>query len=177
MDKSTKNTIVTIVIAIVILVAIVIFAKPGTKSTNNNTTDNSTAQTTTDQTTTESAAGNLGKNETNITAANFGQEVLKAPAGKLVIVDAYAPWCPHCQKMGPIFTSLADEYAGQAIFGKMNANNQDSTVKANFDYAVNTLGLQGYPTFWFYKDGKKVDEKSGELTKDEFKTEIEKYIK
>jgi len=175
MDKTKNSTIAIIVVAIAILAAILIFAKPSDKKESADTANNDQAQTT-DQATTENDAGKLGKNEVNITAANFEKEVLKAPSGKLVVVDAYAPWCPHCQKMGPVVTALSDEYAGKVIFGKMNANNQDDSVKANFDYAMN-LGLQGYPTFWFYKDGKKVGEVSGELTKDAFKTEINKYNK
>jgi len=172
--EDKKTTIGIIVVAIVILAAIVIFAKPGTK-TEKKAEDNTNTQTATEQTTSESDAGELGKNEIEVTSVNFEEKVLKAPAGKLVIVDAYAPWCPHCQKMGPIMSSLADEFAGKATFAKMNANNQDETTKANFDYAIN-LGLQGYPTFWFYKDGKKIEEKSGEMTKDEFKAEIEKNL-
>jgi thioredoxin 1 len=174
--ENKKSPIAIIVVAIAILVAIVIFAKPGEKTANNQDTKGEN-DTQTEESTTQGDAGKIGKNEVEVSAATFDEKVVKGSAGKLVVVDAYAPWCPHCQVMGPIFTSLADEYAGKATFGKMNSDNQDPSVKDNFEYAVNTLNLQGYPTFFFYKDGKKVDERSGEMSKEEFKTMIEKYLK
>lgn len=115
----------------------------------------------------------LNANEVKITACNFDKEVLKAEG--LVVVDAYASWCPHCQKIAPIIATLADEYAGKVKIGKMNANNQDDAMKANFDYAVKN-GLEGYPTVWFYKNGKIVDSFSGERTYDEIKALLDKQL-
>ena len=168
--ENKKSAVAIIVVAIAILAAIVIFAKPGENTSQNN------EETGQDQVTSEGDAGKIGKNEIEITAANFEEKVAKAAAGQLVVVDVYAPWCPHCQKMGPVFSAVADQYAGRVVFGKMNANNQDDATKETFEYAIN-LGLQGYPTFWFYKDGKKVAEQSGELSESEFKEQIENYIK
>lgn len=174
MDKGKKGTIVLIVVGIAILGGIILFAQPSEKKEE--VKDAETTQATEEQTAEAGEAGKLGPNEVSITAANFDQEVVKGSTGKLVVVDVYAPWCPHCQVMGPIATDLSNEYdPAQVKFGKMNADNQDSAQEANFNFALEQ-GLQGYPTFWFYKDGKKVGEFSGEKTKDEFKAEIEKYI-
>lgn len=169
-NKGTWGTVGLIVVAIIVLA--VIFAWGKTEQKENTSAENSTTQETTSTDTSD--AGELGKNETSITAANFDKEVVKATAGKLVVVDVYAPWCPHCQKMGPIATALSNEFAGKVKFGKMNADNQDSNVKANFDFAVEK-GLEGYPTFWFYKNGKLVYNFSGEKTKDELRSLIQKY--
>lgn len=112
-------------------------------------------------------------NEVHITSENFDAEVLQAKG--VVLVDAYAPWCPHCQRISTTIAKLADDYAGRVKVGKMNANNQDTATKANFDFAV-AKGLQGYPTVWIYKDGQLVDSFSGEKTYCEIKAMLDKQL-
>ncbi|MDD5693211.1 MAG: thioredoxin domain-containing protein [Patescibacteria group bacterium] len=172
-DKKTLGTIVAVVAAIIILAVIFAWGKTETKQT----TEKAAPAATTEQpaTTDTGDAGKLGANEIAITAANFDSKVVAGSNGKLVVVDVYAPWCPHCQKMGPIVTALADEYAGKVVFGKFNADNQDTNNKTNYDFAI-AKGLEGYPTFWFYKDGKLVGSFSGEKTSADFKTEVQKYL-
>lgn len=175
--ENAKNTgnIILVVAALLLLGGIVAYAwnKTGTTKKENTTTGDS-IDSTNATVSTNTEAGKMGPNEVQITAANFDQEVVKS--NKLTLVDAYAPWCPHCQKIAPIITELSDEYAGKIKVGKMNSDNQNPDVKANFDFAVSN-GLTGYPTVWLYKDGQKVATLSGERTKEEYKTEIEKYLK
>ena len=171
-DKKTLGTIIVVVVAIIVLAIIFAWGKTEKKAT----TEEKVPDTTETQPTTDASdAGKVGANEVVITADNFEAKVVAGSAGKLVVVDTYAPWCPHCQKMGPIVTALADEYAGKVVFGKFNADNQDANNKANYDFAI-AKGLEGYPTFWFYKDGKVVGSFSGGKTAAEFKTEIQKYL-
>jgi|GEM_PF-882235 len=115
----------------------------------------------------------LGPNEVALTACNFATEVEQAKG--LVLVDAYASWCPHCQKLAPIITQISDEYLGRVKVGKLNSNNQDPAMKDNFDFAV-SKGLEGYPTVWLYKDGVKVDEFSGERSYEEIKAMLDKQL-
>ena len=122
---------------------------------------------------TASEVDKLGPNDVQITAENFDAEVMQAKG--VVLVDVYAPWCPHCQKIAPTITKIADDYVGKVKVGKMNANNQDSAMKANFDFAIKN-GLEGYPTIWIYKDGQKVDEFSGERTYCEIKEMLDKQL-
>lgn len=115
----------------------------------------------------------LNENEVEFTACNFDAEVKQAKG--VVVVDAYASWCPHCQKLAPIIAQIANDYVGKAKVGKMNANNQDPAMKENFDYA-RANGLEGYPTVWIYKDGNLVDSFSGERSYDEIKALIDKQL-
>jgi thioredoxin 1 len=115
----------------------------------------------------------LNENEVEFTACNFDTEVLQSTG--LVLVDAYASWCPHCQKLAPTIAEIADAYAGKVKVGKLNANNQDPAMKENFDFAVNN-GLESYPTVWIYKDGQKVDEFTGERSFDEIKEILDKQL-
>lgn len=123
---------------------------------------------------TAAEVNNLGPNEVSITAENFEAEVIKTPG--LVLVDAYAPWCPHCQKLAPVFSKIADDYVGKVKVGRMNADNQDPTKKANFDFAIKN-GLEGYPTVWLYQDGKIVETFSGARDYCAIRDILNKYIK
>lgn len=40
-----------------------------------------------------------------------------------VVVDCYADWCGPCQQYAPIFHNVASDYAGQALFVKLNTDN------------------------------------------------------
>lgn len=68
---------------------------------------------------------------------------------KLVVVDCYAPWCPPCQQMAPIFERLATngEYP-DAVFIKINMD-QVPSLKSE-------LSVWALPTFCFFKNGIKV---------------------
>ena len=47
---------------------------------------------------------------TAIGKVNFDKEVLQSELP--VLVDFWAPWCPHCRKIGPAYEQIAGEYAG-----------------------------------------------------------------
>lgn len=61
----------------------------------------------------------------------------------MVIVDAYAPWCGPCQKMGPTFDTVSNEITS-VKFLKINA-------------AQNGGLASSFPTLILYKDGKEVN--------------------
>jgi thioredoxin 1 len=143
-----------------------------TEDTTDQTTEN-TAYKCDQQSTMLTDTDKLGVNEVAITACNFDVEVLQAKG--VVVVDAYASWCPHCQKLSPEIDKIANTYVGRIKVGKLNANNQDPAMKDNFDFAV-ANGLEGYPTVWIYKDGELVDSFSGAKTYDEIKPLIDKQL-
>lgn len=43
---------------------------------------------------------------------NFDEKVLKSSGN--VLVEFFATWCPHCQRMMPIINEVADRVQGQA---------------------------------------------------------------
>ena len=61
---------------------------------------------------------------------------------KLIVIDCFAPWCPPCQQIAPIFER-------NVIFIKLNVDNVPASIKTE-------LSIWVLPTFIFYKDGKKV---------------------
>lgn len=172
-----NTTLPLVAIGLLLLAGIIYFAwnrTGGTANGNNNGAETATTTPKCDQKSTQlTETDKLNANEVAFTACNFQTEVLDTKG--LVVVDAYASWCPHCQKIAPIIARIADEYVGKAKVGKLNSNNQDPAMKENFDFAVKN-GLLGYPTVWFYKDGKIVDSFSGEKTYDEIKALVDKNL-
>ena len=53
-----------------------------------------------------------------ITDANFAEITRQG----VVVVDFWAPWCAPCRMVAPIIDELAEEYAGKAVIGKVNVD-------------------------------------------------------
>ncbi|CEH16879.1 Thioredoxin/protein disulfide isomerase [Ceraceosorus bombacis] len=80
---------------------------------------------------------------------NFDRIVLDD--SKHVLVEFYAPWCGHCQKLAPIYEQVAKDFENEedVVVAQMNANDP-----ANNDIAVKH-GVSSYPTIVFFsKDNK-----------------------
>jgi len=76
---------------------------------------------------------------------NFDVEVLQAK--ELVFVDFWSPKCGPCMELLPEVEALAERYAGQAKFCKLD-------TAANKRLAISQK-VMGIPTFILYKNGEK----------------------
>lgn len=101
-----------------------------------------------------------------ITDANFESEVVKST--KPVLVDFWAVWCGPCQMQGPIVEDVANEFAGKAVVGKMNVD-ENPAVPQQF-------GIMSIPTLMIFKDGKVVKQFVGVQTKATLTAELNKLI-
>lgn len=89
-------------------------------------------------------------------------------ATKPIVVKAFATWCPHCTKMKPIFETAEKELGKKYLFTEFDVDkSQDLTQKLN---------VTSLPTFIFIKNKKEVGRAIGEMTQDELKDIIEKYL-
>ncbi|UCE43995.1 MAG: thioredoxin [Candidatus Bathyarchaeota archaeon] len=97
---------------------------------------------------------------------NWKEEVLESE--KLVLVEFWSPQCPHCRIIEPVYSELAEEYAGKLKFAKLNVIesqfNQELAVK---------YGVMGTPTFKFFCGGRPVQDVVGALSRDYLKQAIE----
>lgn len=85
-----------------------------------------------------------------------------------VVVDFYATWCGPCKSVSPIIDKLAQQYAGKVLFVKVNVDKfSDLSTKFN---------VKGMPTFFFLKDGQKVDSFSGARDKKTFEQKIKSHF-
>ena len=57
---------------------------------------------------------------------HFNKETFEEKLGKggLMMVDFWAEWCGPCQMLGPVIESLAEQYEGRAVVGKVNTDEE-----------------------------------------------------
>ena len=73
----------------------------------------------------------------------------------VVLVEFYATWCGHCQRMMPIVEQVKKELTGKAEVIQIDVNKEPDTADAQ--------KVEVYPTFILYKDGREVWRDSGEM--------------
>lgn len=73
----------------------------------------------------------------------------------LVMVEFYATWCPHCQRMMPVVAELRELFGDSARIYQLD-------IDKNSEVA-DEVGVTGTPTFIIYRDGKAVWNHSGEI--------------
>lgn len=85
--------------------------------------------------------------------------------GKPSIVDFTASWCGPCQRMKPIFYSLADDFKDEYNFISID-------IDENPELA-NKYQVQAVPTFVFLDaDGNEGNRITGMISKEEFRDEL-----
>lgn len=85
---------------------------------------------------------------------------------KLVVADFWAPWCPYCMRLKPIFESIANDYTQQMEFVKVNVDEEPNIASK--------YGIQGIPVVKFFCEGKEVGEVVGYVPREVLKQEIDK---
>ena len=65
------------------------------------------------------------------------------------LVEFYAPWCGHCQRLRPLYESVAKEIQSLEDV-KVGVAKVDATVEKAL---ASRFPLKGYPTIYFIKDG------------------------
>ncbi len=92
----------------------------------------------------------------HVTDASFEKDVLKSD--KPVLLDFTATWCGPCRMIAPIIEELAGEYAGKAVIGKVDVD-ENPEISMNF-------GIRSVPTLMIFKGGQVVDQIIGAVGKD-----------
>ncbi len=87
---------------------------------------------------------------------NFNEMVLGSSTP--VLVDFFANWCGHCQKLLPLLDEVAVAMDGKLNVVKLNVDeNRDLSKKYE---------IKGLPTMILFKDGSELDRLIGFMPKD-----------
>lgn len=73
----------------------------------------------------------------------------------LVMVEFYATWCPHCQRMMPVVAQIRELVGDSVPIYQLDIDKNPEIADA--------VGVTGTPTFIIYRDGKPVWQYSGEI--------------
>ena len=76
--------------------------------------------------------------------------LLKSSGSKLVVVDAYALWCPPCKAAAPTYAQMSEAFSPDSVtFAKFNTDEAGDLARQ--------LGITAMPTFKLFKGGVEVD--------------------
>ena len=84
----------------------------------------------------------------------------KATASGLSMVDFWASWCGPCKMLSPVIDSLAQQFEGKVMVGKVNVDEEPELARQ--------FGVMSIPTVVFLKNGKEVDRKVGVMPPETF---------
>lgn len=108
----------------------------------------------------------MSENVSEVTDANFEQEILQSPLPALV--DFWAAWCGPCRVIGPIVEEIAEEYKDRARVAKMNVDDNPATPAR--------YGVRGIPALLLFKNGELVDQIIGAVPKTQVVSLLEKAV-
>lgn len=83
----------------------------------------------------------------------------------IVIVDFFAPWCPHCTAFGPVFNKVSENFP-DVIFGLVDTAEQQEIASH--------YGVRGVPTVSAFRENVGVYQQPGALTEEQLRSLIEK---
>ena len=102
--------------------------------------------------TARAASGTGGVAE--LTPENFEREVTRREGA--VFVEFYAPWCPYCKRLEPIWEELPEKLEEAGSKTRVARMNVDAYAEYASAYAVT-----GFPTLMLFENGRPVGAKTG----------------
>ena len=79
----------------------------------------------------------------------------KGTQGAALLLDVWAPWCGPCRAMAPQFAAAAGRLEPEVRLLKLNSDEHPQ--------AVASLGVQGIPALFLFRDGRVVARQSGAM--------------
>ena len=97
--------------------------------------------------------------------AEFSAAVEAAP---LAMVDFWASWGGPCTMLSPVVESIAEQYEGKALVGKVNVDEEPELARQ--------FGVMSIPTVVFLKNGKEFDRKVGVMPPESFTSILDQNL-
>ncbi|WP_237066004.1 thioredoxin [Microbulbifer guangxiensis] len=104
----------------------------------------------------------------DVTAENAQQVLIDESMKRPVLVDFWADWCEPCKQLMPVLEKLANEYQGQFLLAKVNADTEQMLA--------GQLGVRSLPTVMVLKDGQPVDGFAGAQPEKQIREMLDKYL-
>jgi putative thioredoxin len=104
----------------------------------------------------------------DVTVENAQQILIDESMTRPVVVDVWADWCEPCKTLMPLLDKLADEYQGQFLLAKLNADEHQGIAQQ--------LGVRSLPTVLVIKEGQPVDGFVGAKPEAEIREVLDKYL-
>ncbi len=97
-----------------------------------------------------------------MSAIHFSKDGFEKALGAegVMMVDFWASWCGPCKMLAPVIDSLAEQYEGKAVVGKVNVDDEPELA--------GRYGVMSIPTVLFFKNGEEVDRKVGVMPAEAF---------
>ena len=89
-------------------------------------------------------------------------------SSKVVLVEFFASWCPHCQRMMPVVEQIKELLAGKVDVYQFDIDENSALASRE--------GADSVPTFIIYRDGKEQWRESGEIDGQVLLSKIQSYL-
>ena len=89
-------------------------------------------------------------------------------SSNVVLVEFFASWCPHCQRMMPVVEEVKELLGDKASVYQFDVDKYQSLTEEN--------EVESYPTFIVYKEGKEVWRQAGEMPGEELYRAVARFI-
>lgn len=89
-------------------------------------------------------------------------------SSRVVMIEFYATWCPHCQRMMPVIAQIRELIGSSAEIYQLDVDQESEAAEAE--------GVNSTPTFIIYRDGKPVWRHSGELDGNILLQKLQQFI-
>ena len=107
----------------------------------------------------------MTENCLTITSDNFDTIIRE---NDVVMVDFWASWCGPCKMLGPVIESVADDYAGKAVVGKVNVDDCPDLAER--------FGIMTIPAVYVFKSGAVVEKMIGLRQKPQCAAALDKNL-
>lgn len=89
-------------------------------------------------------------------------------SSKVVLVEFYATWCPHCKRMAPVVEQVKELLDGRVPVYQLDIDQNEE--------AANSVEVNSVPTFLIYSNGKEMWRYNGEIDGEVLYSKVESFL-